>query len=92
MQQHFFHEHLAGVFHSQGNHGQAVTDQDDIHASMIGDVGAWKIVGSHGGDGLSLSVKTPQCAQRNLLPLKRRRCAHGRVGAVSGLTWGDCER
>lgn len=69
MQQHLLDQHFTGIFHTQGDHGQAITDQDGIHASMIGNVGTREVMGSHHGDRLSLSMETSQGTQSDFFAL-----------------------
>ena len=47
MKQHLFQQYLTGIFHTEGNHGQAITDEYHVHTSMIGDVGAGKVMSRH---------------------------------------------
>lgn len=77
MQQHLFNKHLAGILHTQGDHGQAVANQNNIHAGMIGNVGAGEVMGSHHGDGLFLSMQTPQSTESNFLALVGGCSPHG---------------
>jgi hypothetical protein len=56
VQDHFFQHDFGGVFHSQGDHGQRVADEDDVHAGLVGGVGGGEVVGCQHGDGLFASV------------------------------------
>jgi hypothetical protein len=63
VQQHFFHEYFARVFHTQGNHGKAVTNEDDVHAGVVGDVCAGKVMRRDHGDWLTLAIEALQCVE-----------------------------
>lgn len=83
MQQHLIHQHLASVFHSQCYHSQAITDENHIHASHVGNMAARKVVSSQDGDWLTLLVHVVDGLYRHLLSGFGGRGAHWRVGAVS---------
>lgn len=69
MQQHLLDHDLARVLHTQGDHGQAVADEHDVHAGRVGNVSGRKVVRRHHGDGLAPPVHRPQCADRDFLAL-----------------------
>lgn len=56
MQQHLLQDDLTGILHTKSNHGQAITNENNIHASMISNMCAWEIMSRHDGDGFSLAV------------------------------------
>ena len=88
MEQHLFYQDFASVFHAQSNHGKAVTDQDDIHACTIGNMGTGKVVGSHDGDGVAFSVLRADGGDGDLFAFLGRGAAHGRVRAIADLAIG----
>lgn len=79
VQQHFLNDNLARIFHSEGNHGQAVTDKDHLHARCVGDVGTGEVMGSHHCDRLTPPVQGAECTDGDLLSGVGRRSAHRRV-------------
>ena len=85
MQQHLLDHNLAGVLHSKGDHGQAVADEDHVHAGSIGNMGTGKVVGGHHRDRLTPPVQRAEGADVDLLPWVYRRCAHRRVRAVADM-------
>lgn len=92
MEQHLVEYDLARVFHAQGDHGQAVPDQDDVHAGGIGDVGAGEVVGRDHGDRLTPLVHGPERPDRDPLPRIGQRRPHRGVGAVPSLLEGREQR
>lgn len=70
--QHLLHHHFACVFHAQRDHGEAVADEDHIHARVVSDEGAGEVVGGYHGDGLVLAVQRLQGLDGDLLALTRR--------------------
>lgn len=68
MQQHLLDHYLARVLHSQGDHGQAVADEDNVHARGVGDVRRGEVVRRYDGDGLVSPVHRPQRAEGDLFP------------------------
>lgn len=82
MQQHLLHQHLARVFHAQGNHGQAVAHQHHVHARVLGHVRRREVVRRDHGDLLALLVHALQRAERHLFARGGGREAHGGVGGV----------
>lgn len=93
MKQHLLDEDLAGILHAQGDHGQAVADQDDVHTSMIGDMSAGEIMGCNHCDGFAFPIQASQGTEGDFFPLVGRCGAHGGMGAVPApLTGGERRR
>ena len=81
VEQHIVQIHLAGILHPERNHCQAVTDKDDVHAGMVGNVGTGKVVRGNHGDGLLALVHLTEGVDGHLFA--QRGCiADGRVRAV----------
>lgn len=57
MEQHLLHQNLACVLHTQGNHSQTIAHQYHVHAGMVGDMGAGKVVGRDHGNWLIFAVE-----------------------------------
>lgn len=89
MQQHLLDQNLARVLHAQGDHGQAVADEHDVHPGGVGDVRGREVVRRDDGDGLVAPVHRPQRAEGDLLALAGRLRPQGRVRAVPGLVGGQ---
>ena len=83
--QHVLQRDLACILHAHGDHGEAVADEDDVHAGMIGDVGGGEVVGGDHGHGLVPAVQRLQGVDRHLLARRGRRRAHGRMRAIAHL-------
>jgi hypothetical protein len=77
MQQHLLEQDLARVLHTKGYHGQAVANEDDVHACMVGHVGAREVMGSDDGDGLPLLMQGPQGSDGDLFAGVAGRSAQG---------------
>lgn len=88
MQQHLLNQHLVGVLHAQPDHGQAVADENHVHARRVGDVRAGEVVRRDHRDRLTPLVHLAQQGDGDLLARRRGGGAHGRVGAPSGLLVG----
>lgn len=67
MQQHLLDRDLACVLHAQSDHGQAIADQDHVHAGSVADASAGKVMRCDHSDRLPFLVKGPQCADCHLL-------------------------
>ena len=83
MQDHLVEKHLARVFHAQGHHGKAVTDEDDIDSGRIGHMRAREIMGRDGDDGLLRLVERSQAVQGNLSASPIQWRTQRGMGAVS---------
>lgn len=79
VQQHFLDEYLARVFHAQGDHGQAVTDEHHVHAGLIGDVRRGEVVRGYHGDGFVALVHCGERLEGDFLAREYRRSAEWRV-------------
>lgn len=91
VQQHLLEQNLARVFHAHGHHGKTISDQDDIHARVVGDNGAGKVVGREHGDGVTLLALRPQGVDGDLFSGIGRGGAHGGVGRAAHLAMaGRC--
>ncbi|KND88105.1 Ubiquitin-like protein ATG12 [Tolypocladium ophioglossoides CBS 100239] len=59
-------ENLAGVLHAERDHGQAVANENHVHARVVGNVGAGEVVRREHGDGVALFMQGPQGPQGHL--------------------------
>jgi hypothetical protein len=79
MQQHLLQENFTSILHTQGNHGEAVTNEDNFHASNVCDMPTGEVMGCKDGDGLSLLIHRADGIEGNFLPQVRSWSAHGRM-------------
>ncbi|KAI6748119.1 hypothetical protein HG531_008661 [Fusarium graminearum] len=79
VQQHLLHDNFTCVFHTKGNHGKTITDKNDVHACMIGNMATGEIMSCHDSDGITLAVHGAKGSDSDLLALGSRRRTHGRV-------------
>jgi hypothetical protein len=77
VEQHFFHQDFAGVFHTQRDHGETVAYQDHVHACLVGDESTGEVVRGDHGDGLVLAVHGLQRGDGDGLAGRGGRGAHG---------------
>lgn len=82
MQQHLFHQHFTCIFHSQGDHGQAVPHQDHFDPRSIGDVTAGEVMSGEHRNWLTLLVEVLQRLDSDLLPRIGGRCSQRGVTAM----------
>lgn len=86
MQEHLFYQNLARILHAHGNHGQAVADKNNIHAGVVGDNGAGKVMRSEDGDEVAFFVLRPQRIDGDFFAGVGGSGAHGGMGRVADLT------
>lgn len=67
MQDHFIQQDFTRVIHAHGDHSQTVSNQDDVHAGMVGDVGTRKVMCSKDGDWLLPAVQALDCVDGDRL-------------------------
>jgi hypothetical protein len=68
VQEHFLQENFTSVFHTQGYHGEAVTNKDDFHASNIRDMPTREIMGRQHGDGFPFLIHGADGIEGHFLP------------------------
>lgn len=78
MKNHLVEQHFTSIVHTHSDHSKAVTNKDDVHAGMIGDMGTWEVMGSDDCDRLLLTVETLNGVDGNRFPCCEC-CTQGRV-------------
>jgi len=67
MQNHFFQEDLAGIFHAHSYHGQAITDEDNLNSCGVGDMAAGEVMGREHGYRFTLFIQGTEGVESDFL-------------------------
>lgn len=66
MQEHLLQENFTGIFHTQGHHCKAVTNEDNFHTCNICDMPTGEVMGCKDSDGFPFLVHGAYGVEGNL--------------------------
>lgn len=67
VQQHLVQQHLASILHTKGHHGQTISNENHVHAGMVGNVCTREVVRRDHGYGFILPVQALEGVDGNRL-------------------------